>query len=158
MASRLRTGGIGALTAVGLFAVGTIGTDEGLKLKSYPDVIGVWTVCRGETEGIHKGMTFTKAECDKMFVNRLVQFETRMRSCLKSPDSIPDKPYVAFLSLSYNIGTGGFCSSTVAKKVNAGDIKGACNYLIHYNRAGGVVWRGLTDRRKRERAYCLAGL
>ena len=158
MASRLRRAGIGTVTALGMTAVGFVGAHEGLKLKAYPDVIGVWTACYGETKGIKPGMKFTKAQCDKMFVERLVEFETGMRKCLRNPDSVPDKPYLAFLSLAYNIGTPSFCSSTLVKKVNAGDLKGACNYLLKYNRAGGRVWKGLVNRRERERAYCLSGL
>ncbi|KAB2662746.1 lysozyme [Brucella tritici] len=158
MASRLRKGVTGALTALGISAVAFIGTQEGLRLKSYPDIIGVWTACYGETKNIKPGMTFTKPQCDKMLADRLVEFETNMRSCLKAPDQIPDKPYLAFLSLAYNIGSPTFCKSTIARKANAGDLSGACDAITLYNRAGGKVVKGLVDRRERERAYCKAGI
>lgn len=144
--------------AAGAMAVGLIGAAEGLKLKSYPDVIGVWTVCYGETKNVKPGMVFTKAECDQMFMRRLIEFETKMAACLTDPQAVPIKTYIASLSLAYNIGSGGFCKSTVAKRINAGDYEAACNYLVNYNRAGGKVWRGLTIRRERERKYCLEGL
>ena len=35
---------------------------------------------------------------------------------------------------------------------------GACNELPRWNRAGGRVWRGLTNRRLSERAMCHAAL
>lgn len=153
MASRL-TKSAAALAA----AVSLIGGYEGLRLNSYQDVIGVWTACYGETRGIRPGMKFTKAECDAQFAKGLVEFETGMRACLKAPDAVPIKPYVTFLSLSYNIGLGAFCKSSVARLANAGDIKGACNRIPAFNRAGGRVIKGLVSRRGDEQKYCLSGL
>jgi len=145
----------GALMAA---AIAMIGGYEGLRLYSYQDVVGVWTSCYGETRGIKPGMKFTKPECDSMLAKRLIEFETEMRKCLRSPDSIPDKPYLAFLSLSYNIGAPTFCKSSIARKANAGDLRGACNAIPLYNKAGGRVWRGLVTRRADEKAICLSGL
>lgn len=153
MTSRLKKGGA-ALAA----ALAMIGGYEGLRLYSYQDVIGVWTACYGETKGIRSGMKFTKAECDDMFAKRLVEFETGMRACLKQPDAVPIKPYIAFLSLSYNIGIGGFCKSSVAAYANAGDYRAACNRIPAFNKAGGRVIRGLVVRRTDEQKYCLAGV
>lgn len=156
--SRLKKGITGAVTAAGLLAVSVVGNYEGLRLYAYQDVIGVWTACYGETKGIKPGMKFTKNECDVMFISSLTEHESGMRKCLKAPDSIPDKPYVAMLSLTYNIGVGGFCKSSVARKLNAGDIKGACNALPLFNRAGGKPNKGLTTRRASEQKLCLSGI
>lgn len=156
--ARLSRGLTGGLTALGMTAVAFVGGWEGLKLRSYQDVVKVWTACYGETKNIRPGMSFTKAQCDQMLAKRLVEFETGMRRCLKSPDTIPDKPYLAFLSLSYNVGNGAFCKSTLVQKANAGDLRGACNELLKWNRAGGIVWKGLDRRRKAENKMCLEGL
>lgn len=153
MASRL-TKSAAALAA----AVSLIGGYEGLRLNSYQDVIGVWTACYGETRGIKPGMTFTKAECDAQFAKGLVEFETGMRACLKQPDAVPIRPYVTFLSLSYNIGLGAFCKSSVARLANAGDLRAACNRIPAFNKAGGRVIKGLVSRRGDEQKYCLSGL
>ncbi len=153
MASRLKKGG-----AVLAAAVALIGGYEGLRLVSYPDVIGKYTACYGETKGIKPGMKFTKVQCDDMFAKRLVEFETGMRACLKQPDAVPIKPYIAFLSLSYNIGVGGFCKSSVAAFANVGDYRAACNRIPAFNKAGGRVIRGLVIRRTDEQKYCLAGV
>lgn len=153
MASRLKKSAAAMAAAVAL-----IGGYEGLRMNSYQDVIGVWTACYGETRGIKPGMKFTKAECDAQFAKGLVEFETGMRACLKQPDDIPIKPYVAFLSLSYNIGLGAFCKSSVARLANAGDLKGACNRIPAFNKAGGRVIKGLVSRRGDEQRYCLQGL
>jgi lysozyme len=153
--SRLKKAG--AITAAGALAIGLIGGFEGLRLRSYPDIVHVWTVCYGETRGVKPGMKFTKKECDAKLAIALAEFETGMRACLKQPDAIPDKPYVAFLSLSYNIGTSAFCGSTVARRANAGDIRGACNAIPAWNKAGGRVSKGLVNRRAAERKLCLEG-
>ncbi|WP_245451877.1 lysozyme [Mesorhizobium waimense] len=141
-------------------AIGLIGGFEGLRLNSYPDVVHVWTVCYGETRGVKPGMKFTKSECDAKLAAALVEFETGMRKCLVAPDAIPDKPYAAFLSLSYNIGTTGFCKSSVARYANAGNMTAACNALLGYNKGGRPlrVIKGLDTRRKQERALCLEGI
>lgn len=157
MASRLRKAGIG-LTAAGGLAVALVGGWEGLKLYSYRDVIGVWTACYGETRGIKPGMRFTRAQCDTMLIDGLEDFEAGMRACLTRPDAIPEKPYVAFLSLAYNVGAGTFCQSSVARKANAGDLRGACDALMLYVNAGGRRIQGLVNRRTAERKLCLEGV
>lgn len=157
MISRFRKAGVG-VTAAGAMVLTLIGGFEGYSAKAYPDVIGVWTACYGATKGIKRGMTFTKAECDSKFIDELVTHEGEMRKCLSNPDSIPDKPYIAFISLTYNIGSGGFCKGTMPRLINAGKIKEACNFLMNFNKAGGRVIRGLVIRREKEKAFCLSGL
>ncbi|GLK85705.1 glycoside hydrolase family protein [Ancylobacter defluvii] len=155
--SRLRTAA-GVLTAVGVLAVGLVGGWEGLKLASYRDIVGVWTVCYGETRGVTSGMRFTKEQCDAKLVDGLEEFETGMRACLNNPDAIPAKPYVAFLSLAYNVGVGTFCKSSIATKANRGDLLGACKAIPLYNKAGGKIVQGLVNRRADEQALCLSGI
>lgn len=156
--SRLRKAGLG-LTTAGALAVAIVGGWEGLRTKAYIPIPGdVPTVCFGETRGVKLGDTYTVAQCKEMLGKRLVEFETGMRACLSNPDAIPDKPYVTFLSLSYNIGTRAFCGSTVARKANAGDLKGACDAMLAWNKAGGRVVQGLANRRAEERRICLEGL
>lgn len=149
MASRLRNGSIAALVAVSL-----IGGFEGYRATAYQDVIGVWTACQGLTKGIKKGMTFTKKECDEKFIAAIQEHEEGMRKCLKDPDGIPIRPYIAMVSLTYNIGVGGFCKSSLPNKLNLKLYSQACETLMSFNRAGGKIWAGLTNRRVKEKAFC----
>jgi len=153
-----KAGAAVTITVAGLLAILTIGRFEGLRLAAYKDVIGVWTACYGETKGIKPGMKFTKEQCDYMFIGGLERHEKIMRSCLNSPDSLPDKTYVAFLSLTYNIGGAGFCKSSIARDVNNGRLVQACDDLLRFNKAGGRVVQGLVTRRNQERRLCLEGL
>jgi lysozyme len=155
--SRLKRAGIG-LTVAGSLAIGIVGGYEGLRTKAYRDVVNVPTVCFGETRGVKMGDSYTVEQCKQMLGDALVEFEAGMRKCLVLPDRLSDPTYVAFLSLSYNIGIGAFCRSTLVRKVNNGDIRGGCNEISKWNRAGGRVIKGLTRRRQEERALCLSGL
>ncbi|ELC7888208.1 lysozyme RrrD, partial [Escherichia coli] len=43
------------------------------------------------------------------------------------------------------------------RKINQGDIKGACDQLRRWIYAGGKQWKGLMTRREIEREVCLWG-
>ncbi len=52
---------------------------------------------------------------------------------------------------------GNFRTSTLLRKINQGDIKGACDQLRRWTYAGGKQWKGLMTRREIEREICLWG-
>ena len=61
----------------------------------------------------------------------------------------------ALVSLAYNIGLEAFKRSTLLRKLNAGDYDGAASEFARWNKAGGRVLAGLSNRRERERAtFC----
>ncbi|MEI2386020.1 lysozyme [Breoghania sp. JC706] len=153
MASRLKKGAAAAAVAVAL-----IGGWEGLRLSAYRDIVGVPTVCYGETRGVTLGDRHTKPQCDAMLLASIQRHEAGMRRCLKAPDAIPIKSYVAFVSLTYNIGVGAFCKSTTARRLNAGDVRGACESATWFNKAGGRRVPGLENRRAAEHELCLEGV
>jgi len=143
--------------AVGVAAVALVASWEGLRLTAYRDAVGVPTICYGETRGVRLGDRQSKPECDAMLLASLRRHEAGMRRCLARPDSIPAKSYVAFVSLTYNIGVGAFCRSTAARRLNAGDLEGACDAATWFKKAGGRTLRGLVNRRKAEHRLCLEG-
>lgn len=134
---------------------------EGKENEAYLDrlaTVPVWTVCYGETRGVKAGDRHTDAECSAMLAAGLMQFETGMRKCLTAPDQLPAGAYVAFLDTSWNIGVGAFCGSSMARKANAGDFKGACRSVRLWNKAGGRVVKGLDNRRRAAERLCLDSL
>ncbi|WP_415715973.1 lysozyme [Roseibium sp.] len=143
---------------VGAAAIALVGAWEGLRLTAYRDVVGIPTVCYGETYGVKMGDKHTKAECDQMLLASLKKHERGMRKCLRDPNAIPAKSCVAFVSLTYNIGVVGFCRSTAARRLNRGDVKGACDAATWFKKAGGRTIRGLVNRRAAEHRLCLEGL
>lgn len=126
---------------------------EGVEYKPYRDVVGVLTVCHGHTGAdIIPGKTYTEAECKAMLKKDLVPFARSVERSVKVPASEYQK--AALISFSYNVGVKAFESSTLLKKLNAGDSAGACDEMRRWNRAGGKVWSGLMNRREIEREIC----
>ena len=156
--SKPRTSTIAGSAAAMAVAITFIGGWEGLKLKAYQDIVGVWTVCYGETRGVSKGDTYTKAECDEMLAEGIIDFEKQVDRLITYKGPIPIETKIAIVSWAYNVGIGNASKSTLIKKVNQGDLEGACNELLKWNRAGGKVVKGLTNRRIDEKALCLSGL
>lgn len=152
---KARTRLVGGLAA-GVIAL--VGTWEGLRHAAYEDIVGVPTICYGETLGVKLGDKASKAKCDALLLKSLKRHERGMRACLKEPDVIPEKSYIAFVSLTYNIGIGAFCRSTARKRLDAGNLKGACDAATWFNRAGGRKVRGLVSRRAAEHGLCLEGV
>jgi lysozyme len=60
------------------------------------------------------------------------------------------------VSLAYNIGPGAFARSTALRRFNEGDIQGAADAMLMWNKAGGKVLRGLQRRRDAERRLFLS--
>lgn len=155
--AKAKTAGLvaGSVALFGLL-LSSVQLYEGRSLQAYQDIVGVWTICYGETLNVHKGDTATPEQCSGMLAKRLKEFETKLDRCMTG--EVPGKSKVAFISWSYNVGIGAACSSTLVKKVNRGDVKGACDELLKWNKAGGRVVKGLVDRRAAERKTCLEGL
>lgn len=135
------------------YAVSLIKKWEGCKLAAYPDPAtggDPWTIGYGATgAGIKKGVTWTQAQADDRLALDVDRFLKGVRSVLKKPAT--DAQLGAMTSLAYNIGVKAFTNSTLLRKFNAGDKAGAAAEFGRWNRAGGKVMRGLTNRRADER-------
>jgi GH24 family phage-related lysozyme (muramidase) len=146
------------VAAVMALAVPLTETWEGLRVEAYQDVVGVWTVCYGETEGVKPGDTYTPDECKALLERRLVEdYYLPVVACAPELAQAPVEVQAAITSWTYNVGVGAACGSTLIRKLRAGDLVGACNELPRWNRAGGRVWQGLVNRRADERGLCLSG-
>lgn len=129
---------------------------EGTRLDPYRDLVGVWTVCTGETRvAMHR---YTPAQCDALLRKALES--DYAPAVLNAVPALRDRPhqYAASISLAYNIGASAFARSSVARRFNAGDWRGGCEAFLMWNRAGGRVVPGLDRRRRDERKACLTGL
>lgn len=136
-------------------AVVLVGGFEGLRTTAYRDPIGVVTACFGETRNIRMGDRFTKEECNGMLEGRLMEFWRGAAACTPSLPDMPDARQAAVVSLAYNIGVGAYCKSSVARNLNLGDVRAACDSFLKFNRAGGIKFPGLVRRREAERQLCL---
>lgn len=141
---------VGATVAAALLTL--VPRFEGTVYTTYRDPIGVLTYCTGATENAAWGKTYTQAECQVQLERDLARHAEGVMGCIHVPLSTGQK--IAFVDLGYNIGTTAFCSSTLARKANAGDMAGACAELSRWVRAGGQVLPGLVKRRQAERELC----
>lgn len=152
MTSRIKTGGVVLALLIAL-----VSAWEGLRTVAYRDVAGVPTVCYGETRGVRLSDSYTVDECREMLGDGIREFAAAMERCSSGLRRSPDQVYVAMVSAGYNIGVGAFCRSTMRRRLDAGDWRGACDELPKWTRAGGKVVQGLVNRRAHERAICLEG-
>lgn len=151
----------GLLAIVGAVAAAALLTftpaQEGRVLKTYRDIGGVLTYCDGATENAVAGKTYTPAECDAQLDRDLERHAAGIAKCIPM-EHLTAGQKVAFVDAAYNIGVPAFCGSSMARRINAGDVIGACDALLMWNRAAGKEVLGLTRRRQRERELCLKGL
>jgi len=130
---------------------------EGRVLTTYRDLGGVLTYCDGATENAMWGATYTPAQCNAQLDRDLERHAAGIARCLPM-ELLTDGQRVAFVDAAYNIGIAAFCGSSMARRARAGDMAGACDALLMWNKVGGREVAGLTKRRQRERALCMQGL
>lgn len=149
MKSRLSKGGI----ILGILALLVAGF-EGKRNEAYPDPVAIPTICYGHTADVKYGDVRTDEECldflkdDTLYalkaVDRLVKVE------------LTQSQRIAFASFVYNVGIGNFARSTALRKLNRGDIEGACNELPRWIYSRGKKLQGLINRRDKEKQLCLS--
>ena len=151
----------GGSAAVIALAAAFIAPWEGLETTAYLDKIAspnVWTVCYGHTgKYAYNGASYSKERCWEIFLQDVGAHYDRMATCIKV-DVTPRSVQASALELAFNTGTGNFCKSTMAKKINAGDYKGACAELGKWVKAGGKTIRGLVNRRNASEEMCRGDL
>lgn len=149
-----------ALTAIGggalAMAMVVVPYYEGTELQSYRDAVGVWTVCTGHTATAAPYQEKTPAECQRLLSSDLAVALEGVDRQVTVP--IPETTRAALVSFTFNVGEGALARSTLLRKLNAGDIVGACNELPRWVYAGGKRLRGLVSRRATERELCLEGV
>lgn len=128
---------------------------EGLKTTTYRDVVGIPTVCYGETgPHIRMGMQFTRDECRDMLNARLQQFAVQLDRCVATPLT----PYqgAAVLELGYNVGSNAVCDSTLVRMIKQGEPASVwCRQLHRWVNAQGRRYQGLVNRREDSYQMCI---
>lgn len=142
-------------------AVPLIAKYEGKRNQAYLDIVGVPTICYGSTRGITLGMYMTDEQCMALLQIEVAEYRERLHQYFTSDTKkfrLTPHRDAAFVSLAYNIGVSGAGNSTAVNRLNYGDIKGACNAITWWNKAGQRVIRGLVVRRAGEYELCMLGV
>ncbi len=132
-------------------AVALIKRWEGCVLRAYKCPAGVWTIGWGATgPDIVEGLRWTQAQADDRLARDVERFMRGVRESIRRP--VADNELGAMTSLAYNIGIGAFRRSTLLRDFNHGDKKAAAAQFPRWNKANGIVLKGLIRRRADERA------
>lgn len=127
---------------------------EGLRLNSYKDSGGVWTIGFGTTvingKPVRKGMTCTKQQAYKYFKDHLSKIVYPTIEEYVNVE-LNQNQFDSLCSFIYNVGNGAFISSTLLKKLNKNDYIGASEELLRWNKDNGKVVSHLTERRTAEK-------
>ncbi len=126
---------------------------EGLRLKPYQDSAGVWTIGYGSTRGITaETHPITEEAAEELLRNDLEHAQAEVERLIHV--HLSENQYAALVSLVFNAGSAPLLK-TLGKLLNAGSYDTAAHEFGRWNHADGVVVKGLTTRREKERALFL---
>lgn len=157
--NKLRVG-VAALTlsAAGMLSItSSEGFSEKAIIPTKGDVptYGYGSTRHADGSPVRMGETITRKQAELLLSKDASLFSSAIKRCVKVP--LSQGEFDAYVSLTYNIGDGAFCRSTLVKRLNAGDYAGACEEIKRWDKMGGRRLRGLTTRRLREYRMCVGG-
>jgi lysozyme len=131
-----------------------IALHEGYVGQAHEPVKGdVPTIGFGTTEGVKMGDSITPERALVRLLADANKFEAAVRRC--APVPMYQYEFDAYVSLTYNIGEGAFCRSTLVKYLNEGRYEEACEQILRWDKFKGSQLKGLTIRRNKEYKQCL---
>lgn len=139
------------------------GYTDGAIIPTKGDVptLGFGTTTRPDGSPVQLGDRTNPVEALQRKARDITKFEGALKSCVNVP--LTQGEYDVYVDHAYNIGANAFCTSTIVKRLNAGDYAGACNAILMWNRVGAqdcsepgnrVCW-GLWQRRLAAQRKCL---
>lgn len=126
---------------------------EGFKSRAYRDPVGVVTIGWGHTRTARLGQIVTRQQGEALLRQDIAEFERAVETLVDVP--LTDNQFAALVSLAFNIGAGALRRSTLRHKLNAGDYSGAAREFLRWDKAGGRVLKGLSQRRYAEMSLFL---
>jgi len=132
---------------------------EGCKLKAYRCPAGICTIGYGHTSAagnptVVDGLTIRQDQAEAILRSDLVKYETAVHNMVEQ--SLTQHEFDVLVDFAYNAGVGNLKSSTLLKKVNAGQFDAVPAELMKWTKGGGKVLAGLVRRRQAESAWWLA--
>jgi lysozyme len=139
------------ISKIGPSGLELIKSFEGWRDTAYLCPANVLTIGYGSTgPHVKAGMKITKERGTALLRADLARFEAAVTKTITV--EVTQNQYDAMVSLAFNIGVAGFANSSVARRCNARDFKGAQASFALWNKGGGKVLAGLVRRRAAEAA------
>jgi lysozyme len=140
------------IMAIAKSTLAYITKEEGVRNKAYKDTKGLWTIGVGhliKADEQHLiNATLTDEQVEELLRSDLRWCSEAVESAVRVP--LSQNQMDALYSLCFNIGETNFRKSTVVKKINENDLKGAADAILMWNKPA-----VLQKRRERERALFL---
>ena len=95
-------------------------------------------------------MTIKQETAERLLKTGLVSYESDVSRLVKV--GLTQGQFDALVSYTYNLGARSLSTSTLLRKLNAGDYAGAADEFLRWNKAGGKVLNWLTRRPEAARA------
>lgn len=134
-------------------AIDLIKQFEGFRANAYQDSVGVWTIGYGTTringQPVTAGMTITQQQALQLVQQEVNKLTRQINTIVAVP--INDNQLNALVDFAYNLGFNALKTSTLIRKLNAGDYNGAADQFDRWVYAGGKVLPGLVKRREAEK-------
>jgi lysozyme len=136
---------------------------EGFRSSAYPDpgsrdglpiTIGYGSTRWPDGSPIQLGQTVTRERAEAMLRNEIADTERAVSAAVTVP--LSQSQFDALASFTYNLGAGALRSSTLLRKLNAGDYASAADEFGRWINNDGVPMEGLRRRRAAERAMFLS--
>ncbi len=128
---------------------------EGCRLEAYKCPAGVWTIGYGHTAGVKPGDVLPSKEAAKALLKEdLAKYAGYVNNCVKKgiiSFPLTQNQFDALTSFCYNCGNG-----SLQKLVSGRDAGKIADKMPEYNKGGGKVLQGLTNRRREERSLFLS--
>ena len=121
---------------------------EGFKAVAYLCPANVWTIGYGRTKNVKDGDITSMPQATRDLEEELVEFGDQVHRVVDV--ELSQNEFDALTSWTYNLGVGNLQSSTLLKKLNAGDKDSVPSEMLRWNKAAGKVLAGLTTRRQAE--------
>lgn len=138
---------------IGINGLNLIKEFEGLKLQAYKCPADIWTIGYGHTAGIGPDDVITEAQANSLLCQDVAASERAVNQYVHVP--LTQNQFDALVSFVFNLGVGSFRTSTLLKKLNAGDYDGTAQEFGRWIHAGGKALPGLVRRREAERVLFL---
>lgn len=136
---------------------------EGLRLAAYKDAAGIPTIGYGATriqgKPVQMGMEICPDEADNLLRADILRTAEKVENMVTVP--VTTSMLAALISFAFNVGVSALRNSTLLSRLNAGDVAGAADELLRWDKARDpktgkkIVLPGLTRRRKAERELFL---